>query len=121
MTQTPASKRPSRAAQRKPSARRLRHGFYAGLFTAPEQKLLDQPILLEDEEKLLRVRILRLARRITLDMDLKDELGSVGALARMIQMMATLERIRVLLRGKDGEAGNAILEALSELDPYDEL
>jgi hypothetical protein len=106
---------------RKSPKPRGRHGFYAELFTRQEQALLDKPVALEDEEKLLRVRVLRLARRMALEMDLKDELGSVSALARMIQMIATLERIRLLIRGKEGQTENAILEALSELDPYEEL
>jgi hypothetical protein len=113
---------PKSTASRKPKPLNpARHGFYSELFSEQELALLNRPLALEDEEKLLRVRVLMLARRLTKDMDLKDELGGVGALARMIQMIATLERVRLLVHGSDDEANTAILRALSELDPYEEL
>ncbi len=97
------------------------HGFYGQLYTAEEQSALSKPLSLDDEQNLLRSRVLRLARKITLKTLTKPELAAMNTMSLLIQTIATLERTKLLARGKGGEIGKTILEALSELDPYEEL
>ncbi|HTP01517.1 MAG TPA: hypothetical protein VMJ64_09095 [Anaerolineales bacterium] len=118
MSKTTRNSKAKTAITPAPSA--ARHGFYGELFTPEEHALLDLPLALEDEQMLLRVRLRRLARRMTAELDLKDELSSITALARLMQMIATLERVRLLLQAH-GNADGEVLAALAELDPYEEL
>jgi hypothetical protein len=111
----------SRSTRAHHASNRESPGFYKRLLTAQELSLLEQPATLEDEQKLLRSRVLRLARKITVRGDADKQLSSIRALVLMIQAIATLERVIVLTRARAGGTDPAILEALTELDPYEEL
>lgn len=99
-----------------------KHGFYSKLYTLDEAARLRQDIDMDDEQKLLRTKAYRLAKKLDLNGNLDEtELKAMNTLSIIIQTINTLERTKLLARGHGGEIGKTILEALMELDPYDNL
>ena len=119
--------------------------FYSDLFTAEEKKQLAHifrkkrgeprpPRTLEDEQKLLRILILRLARGLFGDAGTlwnvrtfnREELGTVEKILSAIGHLATLERGRTAASVASGgsqehEDDGSLLRALGAKDPYEDL
>jgi hypothetical protein len=100
----------------------LHHGFYGHLYTLDEEAALAaDPVSIDDEQRLLRTRVLRLAAQLKLSRDFDKDLHGLQVLLHIIQTIAALERTKLVARGKDGELSESILEALASLDPDAEL
>src|ERR1700690_1970623 len=100
----------------------LRHGIYSKCFSAAEElEVKDSTI--EGEQQLARKIVLYLARLL----DFKShtiselELSIIGHINDYLITINTLERTRLLARGHGGEIGQTIIEALRELNPYEDL
>jgi hypothetical protein len=99
----------------------LRHGFYSELFSTEDSHRLDKEFNLLDELKAMRVKAFHLFRLTPLEKFNKRELITFDRFLNAIISINTLERTRLLARGHGGEIGQTILEALRELNPYEEL
>jgi hypothetical protein len=121
-----------------------RHGFYSELYTDEEIKHLarafrkkrgDKRSPLEDEQKFLRIVILRFARSLfgTAEQTVgaqqspakgvvplpfsKDDLSTFEKILGAIGHLATLERVRLAAEGgKSDVEGDSIFEALAAMD-----
>ena len=112
---TPAARKRTRKSARD----LMKHGFYTSTFTREEIRLLDAAAAdSEQEKKLLRVKILRLARMTPLKKIETKELEALIKLTRVIAMLDALERTGINARKVDGSAGS-LLDALDEMDPDD--
>jgi hypothetical protein len=117
-------------SKRKPTGRKgggqpgnknaLRHGFYADMWNIKTGKELAGSII-EDELSLARIKAHALAEETPLKDPDEAELRKYDRLIATLIAIGTLERIRLLAKGNGGEIGMTILEALRELNPYEEL
>ena len=104
-----------------PEAGGSAEGFYAGLLTVQERADLDKPVSLDDEVKLLRSCVRRLVRRMQRSGEMADDPKLMQTMLEAVRAIASLERVRLLRRGSDGEFRQSIHEALTGLDPYQQL
>lgn len=116
-----AGSRPARRrkAPRSGTPHNLRHGFYTSTFTPAELRQLDAEAQgPHDERKLLRTKILRLARLIPLKKISAAELDALIKLTRLIAALDALERTGVMARKVDGVPDPG-LQLLAEIDSED--
>ena len=110
------------ATSRKKAAARAdlirRHGFYAPTFTPEEIRTLDAEPDARPEFKLLRTKILRLAKLTPLKKINDKELDTLIKLVRVVAALDAMERTGVMARKADG-AVDPVLAALAEMDPDD--
>lgn len=99
----------------------LKHGYYSSLYSAADFKRQAQPARVEDEQELVRHFILQLAEDLRLQDPTNKDLAIFNALLLAVDRVNTIERTILLARGKGGEIGETILEALRGLDPTLEL
>ena len=104
-----------------PEASGSAEGFYAGLLTVEERADLDKPVSLDDEVKLLRSCVRRLVRRMQRGGEMADDPKLMQTVLEAVRAIANLERVRLLRGGSDGEFRQSVLEALTGLDPYQQL
>jgi hypothetical protein len=98
----------------------LRHGFYSHLWTIRTGKELAGS-LIDDEIAMYRYKALALANLTPLKHPDEEELKIYDRLIATGITINTLERTRLLARGHGGEMGQTILEALREMNPYEDL
>jgi len=98
-----------------------KHGFYSALYTRDEQKRLSGKPRTEHDLEMLRTLAYRIARHLHFKTLAKTELAGAGTLTLIMQLVNTSERTLLLAKGKGGEIGKTILEALMDLDPHKEL
>jgi hypothetical protein len=98
----------------------LRHGFYSRLWTVGTDRELAGSHI-DDEIALFRFKARALAILTPLKHPDEDELKTYDRLIATGIAINTLERTRLLARGHGGEIGQTILEALRELNPYEDL
>ena len=98
----------------------LRHGFYSDLWTVKDDIRLEQS-LIDDELALYRFKAHALAKLTPLRHPDDAELRIYDRLLTTGITINTLVRTRLLSRGHGGEIGMTILEAIRELDPYEDL
>jgi hypothetical protein len=98
-----------------------KHGFYSDIYTVEEAKRFRQVSNIEDEQKLLRTTAFRIAKHLHFDTLNPEELNGMYYLILAIQHINTIERTIMLARGKGGEIGKTILEALKEMNPDEDL
>ena len=96
-----------------------RYGFYAPTFTPEELRYLDENPDPLAEFRLLRTKILRLARLTPLKKISAQELDALVKLLRVVAALDAMERTGVM-RSKAEGAVDPALAALAEMDP-DEL
>ena len=110
------------AARKQASLRRQermrRHGFYAPTFTRQELEDLESQPDERPEIKLLRTKILRLAKLTPLKTINDKELDALIKMVRVVAALDAMERTGVMARKVDGTADPA-LAALAEMDPDD--
>jgi len=117
MSETTATPRSKSRASREELIRR--HGLYAPTFTREEVRHLDAEPDSRPEFKLLRTKILRLARLTPLKKINDKELDALIKLVRVVAALDVMERTDVMARKAEGTVDPA-LAALAEMDP-DEL
>jgi hypothetical protein len=96
----------------------LRHGIYSICFSAAEElKLKDSSI--EDEQQLARKMVLYLVQLLDFQNHSisKLELSIVDRINQYLITINTIERTRLLAKGKGGELGQTIWGALMGRDP----
>ena len=99
----------------------LKHGYYRDLMTINELKKLGNGIDVLDEQEFLRTITWRVGQHLEFkSLDL-TQLGAFDKVIDAVTTIGTLERIKIFKRGRGGELGKTILEALTELDPFEEL
>ena len=98
-----------------------KHGFYSDLYTLEEKERLSGSATIEDEQELLRTTAYRLARHLHFDTLNAEELNGMFHLMLAVQHINTIERTILLARGRGGELGKTILEALKEMNPDEDL
>ncbi len=98
-----------------------KHGFYSDLYSLEEKKRLCQVSKIEDEQKLLRTMAFRIAGHLHFESLNPEELNGMFHLMLAVQHINTIERTILLARGKGGELGKTILEALKDMDPDKDL
>ena len=101
----------------------LRHGFYAALYTIEETKRLKSSNI-EDEQDLARTKAYRLAELTPLRTNTQVselELLTLDRLTGMLISINTIERTRMLERGRGGAIGDTIMQALLEMNPDEDL
>lgn len=113
MSQTAARPRTLRSAARLERVRK--HGFYASTFTAQELRYLEQEPDPLAELKLLRTKILRLARLTPLKTASPKELEALIKLVRVVAALDALERTGVM-RSKVEGALDPALAALADME-----
>lgn len=113
MSQTAARPRTLRPAARLERVRK--HGFYASTFTAQELRYLEQEPDPLAELKLLRTKILRLARLTPLKTASAKELEALIKLVRVVAALDALERTGVM-RSKVEAALDPALAALADME-----
>jgi hypothetical protein len=96
-----------------------RHGLYAPTFTAEELRRFDVEPEARPEFKLLRTKILRLAKLTPLKKINDRELDALIKLVRVVAALDVMERTNLMARKVEG-AVDPVLAALAEMDP-DEL
>jgi len=108
--------------RRKPALSReeliRRYGLYATTFTTEELRHLDAEPDARPEFKLLRTKILRLAKLTPLTKINDKELDALIKLVRVVAALDAMERTSVMARKVEG-AADPVLAALSEMDPDD--
>ena len=95
-----------------------RHGFYAHTFTTQELRHLEEHPDPFAEIKLLRTKILRMAKLTALKKINDKELEALIKLVRVVAALDALERTDVMARKVDGTLDPA-LQALAGMDPDD--
>lgn len=115
MTHTTAARKQAALARQE---RMRRHGFYAPTFTRQEMEDLDSQPDERPEFKLLRTKILRLAKLTPLKTINDKELDALIKMVRVVAALDAMERTGVMARKVDGTADPA-LAALAEMDPDD--
>lgn len=120
MTETTAGTEPRpQRASRKVARDPLRHGFYAATFSSEEIHRLDAGDGdIRDEMKLLRTKVLRLAKLTPLRKISDRELDTLIKLIRVVAAIDVLERTRLMRLKMDADADPAF-EALAALDSSD--
>jgi hypothetical protein len=112
---TPASRKRTRRSAKDP----MKHGLYTSTFTPDEIRRLDAASPgSEQEKKLLRVKILRLAKLTPLKKIETKELEALIKLTRVVAVLDALERTGINARKVDGSTGS-LLDALDQMDPDD--
>ena len=116
MSDTSATPRKNRRLSRADLIRQ--HGFYAPTFTTEEIRHLEAEPDARPEFKLLRTKILRLAKLTPLKTINDKELDALIKMVRVVAALDAMERTGVMARKVDGTADPA-LAALAEMDPDD--
>src|SRR5512143_3589487 len=116
MSATTATRRKQADVQRADLIRR--HGFYASTFTAEEIRYLEDDPEARPEVKLLRTKILRLAKLTPLKKIDDEQLDTLIKLVRVVAALDAMERTNVMGRKAEG-AVDPVLAALAEMDPDD--
>ena len=117
-TATGTPLRPGRGA-RKTARDPLKHGFYGATFTSEEVRRLDAGDGdIRDEMKLLRTKVLRLAKLTPLRTISDKELDTLIKLIRVVAAIDLLERTRLMRLKMDADTDPAF-EALAALDSSD--
>ena len=98
----------------------LRHGFYADIYTLKDGEELKKSVI-EDEQAIMRFKAHRLAELTPLHKLNNKEINAIYCLCKAIEKINTIERTRMLARGRGGDIGADILQALRELNPDEEL
>ena len=98
-----------------------KHGFYSDLYSLEEQRRLSHSLHLGDEQDLLRTTAHRIARHLRFETLNPEELRGVFHLILAIQHINTIERTIQLARGRGGDVGQSILEALKDMNPDADL
>ena len=110
--------RPRKNSRRAREAQIGRHGLYATTFTAEELETLDGEPDARPEFKLLRTKILRLAKLTPLKTINDKELDALIKLMRVVAALDVMERTSLMARKAEG-APDPVLAALAEMDPDD--
>jgi hypothetical protein len=113
------STRPSGAQPGNKNAQK--HGFYSQLYSLEEAHRLGESTPLEAEQALLRTLVFRIGRHLHFDALTSAELNGMFHLMLAVQHINTIERTILLARGKGGELGQTVLEALQEMNPDEDL
>lgn len=116
MSNPAATLRKKRAPSRAELIRR--HGFYAPTFTAEEIARLEAEPEARPEFKLLRTKILRLAKLTPLKKLNDKELDALIKLVRVVAALDVMQRTDVMRSKVEGTLDPA-LAALAEMDPDD--
>ena len=98
-----------------------KHGFYSQLYSLEEHERLGDSTPLEAEQGLLRTLVFRIGRHLRFDALTPAELSGMFHLLLAVQHINTLERTLQLARGRGGELGQTILDALKEMNPDEDL
>lgn len=127
------AKKKSKGGAPKGNRNAVTHGFYSKFFTATEKELLkaESKKDVESEIKLLRVHIARLNQQISYDAiyhsddkgnESRDEhyLHQLETMTHMMTAIAALIRTDHL-RDPNGGIAQGILDAIMEMNPYEEL
>ena len=110
---TAKTARPRTAAARQELVRK--YGFYALTFTPEELHLLESDPEARPEIKLLRTKILRLARLTPLRAIDEDELDALVKLVRVVAALDAMERTSVMRLKAEG-GSDPVLDALAAMD-----
>lgn len=111
----------ARARRQAATERGRAGGFYAELLTAEERALLDQPVSLDDELDLLRSCVRELARRMRRRRSSAGDAKLLQSLVQAVRAIAALERVQIMARRGRGELSAEIEQAVTALDPYQQL
>lgn len=102
----------------------LQHGFYSKLYSVETARKLRESTI-DGEIDIARIKAHALFLLTPLNGATEEitenERNLLSLLNTFIISINTLERTRMLARGHGGEIGQTILEAIRELNPYEEL